>query len=181
MPFNVNDFIAQTNKGGFAKTSHFDVQITPPSKLQSSLNTRELIYRCDSISTPNRTISTSDNFIYGVPEFMAYASNVQEITASVIVSQDLKEKEFFESWIDLIVGDYRKGRQHSNMFAIGFYDDYKGQVEVKLYSEDGKKKRTIKLIDAYPVAINGSGDLSWQDSQIMRISVPFKFKYYTEE
>ena len=178
--FNIADFLANLDSAGLAKTSHFKVVITRPGG-GSAGDSIDLAFRCEASELPGRAIYTHDDMIWGIARKNPYGSSVQEITLTFICSEDYWEKNYFESWMDDIVGPYRNGDIHEDMYAIGYYKEIVGTVLIDCYSETGEITYTVELRDAYPIAI-GNIQLHWHDgSQISRLPVQFNFRYYVNE
>lgn len=79
-----------------------------------------------------------------------------------------------------MVGPYRSGNVSSNMFDLGYFDDYVGTVLIYRYDDNGVISYQTRLKNAFPLAI-GNGNLSWDDNGFATISVRFYFQYYIDE
>ena len=99
MPFNVNDFSAELSKSGVAQSSHFEVQVTGPG---ASAIERNIMLRCDTIDIPGRTIASSEYRIYGPLRKVAYGATYTDVAMSILMSEDFRERAYFEQWQDKI-------------------------------------------------------------------------------
>ena len=182
MSFDVNKFVAQTNQTGLAKENNFYVIVNLPAKFSESNLSRELVFRMDTASMPGRSIQTIDNRHYGPLRRIGHLPTHLEVGTSIILSEDMREKVFFEQWQDLISGDYRaqeskSPEKHSN---IGYYDDYVGTVEIVQFNEKSQETHVVKLIEAYPYQVQPL-NLSWASEEFHRLNVSFSYRYYTDK
>lgn len=181
MPFNINDFISNLNHGGVAKSANYEVMVHRP--FGSAINQeRDLIFRCTSVTAPGRNIYTTENTDYSLPRSFAYTSSHDDISMRVLLSEDMREKIYFEEWLDGIVGDYRTGEMHDQMFDVGFYDDYalNTVVEITQFGAVGNKVHKHVLREAYPISI-GSIQHDWSDDSILYLDVTWKYRFYTNQ
>ena len=93
MTFSVQNIVASLNKTGIAKTSHFEVQITG---LGDSDLERDMMFRCDTAELPGRTVTSAEYKIYGHIRKIPYGSLVGDITLEYLLSEDMREKDYFE-------------------------------------------------------------------------------------
>ena len=120
MPFNITDFTAELNKGGIARSDFFEVVFTSlPPKVVQSVNRSTLLgasyftvldglrFRAESVTVPQRAITPIEYKDYGAPFKIGSTANYIEIDVTFILSKDLRERNFFLCWQDVIVGDHR--------------------------------------------------------------------------
>jgi len=176
MAFNIDRFRHQALKSGVAKTAHFEVMITPPSSLDWQY-ARELMFRADSVEIPGRTISTLEHrFLNNGPiNKVAYGAMYQDVSVTFILSDDMKEKRFFEEWQKLMVDTTPNG--FSNTFNVKYFNDYVGRVSIMQYDQAGSLKSTHILEEAYPTIINGV-QMGWSDDSIAKLTVQIAMRYY---
>lgn len=174
MAFNISQFISQIDRGNLARKSLFDCIISRPN----SDNDENLTFRINHVILPGRNIRTVEHSDYGVQYHRAYISSFEPVYISVILSDDLREKEFFESWQDEVIGNYRTGNISQSMYDLGYYNDYIGTMEIRCYDETGNKSYTAKLQECYPIGINGLR-YDWQDNEVQNLDVIMAYKFYT--
>jgi len=183
MTFSVSDFAANLSRGGIAKSSHFDIQFTAPKGLlESSANLRDLSIRCDSVSLPNRASASTPIKYYGNVKKHYYGTiDPTPITVTIILSENLKERDLFLSWQDIALGKIRKPFNAPRLgnFNVGYYADYVSNINIRKFNEAGKLVMITKLVEAYP-SIVGEGAMSWSDESIMRLNVTFDYYYFQE-
>lgn len=133
---------------------------------------RSLALRCDSITVPGRALSTAPFRIYGPARNMPYEQIYSgELTMSVILSEDLRERKFFEEWMGGVSSIYN--------YKMGFYNDYTTIVDVDVINRQDQGLYTFTLEEVYPKAI---GDLQMgydKDNEFMRQDITLSFRKYT--
>jgi hypothetical protein len=188
MAFSINDFTASFTKG-LAKTTNFEVLITrggasiPSPNSTNAAAAADMIMRIDGVDKPGRMVTVAGRSIYayGPEQHRASGTSFNDITLSVILSEDFSECEYFEKWIDDMVGPYRTlhGKQPT-MFDIQYLTDYQGTVTITCYTETGDVGYQLNLIEAFPVEISPI-KLSWSgDEVIAKLDVKFTYYYYTD-
>lgn len=159
MAFRLNEFIAEINKTGIARPSYFMVMITLPTALTTEFPEfgRSMQFRVESASLPTRTILTHDQRYYGPIRRIPYGFASMDLTMSVILSEDMREREVFMRWQDLLVGQSRTrkdgmGKFPTAVFDAGYYEDgiAGASVELRTYATSpamqnaaGAPRRTI--------------------------------------
>ena len=138
-----------------------------------------LSFRIDSVTMPQRSSSPISYETYGAPYKIGGPLNYVELEFSVICSPDLREREFFLAWQDLIGGDHRTG---TTDFDMGYYDEYVCNQGFAIYQLDpnGNRTRVIKLIDSYPTVV-GPISSSWAQTDIVKNSITMAYRYFIEE
>tara|TARA_R110000772_G_scaffold6696_3_gene23365 strand:+ start:1511 stop:2257 length:747 start_codon:yes stop_codon:yes gene_type:complete len=188
MGFDIGKFTAELKTGGIARTSEFECVIDTQgiAGLGSEVS-KTLEFRVESTSLPMRSIGSIDYKDYGYPFKIGGLPNTVEIEMVIICSDDLRERDFFMSWQDLIVGEHRKKEiadnadSRKNMFDIGYYDEYVCKQGVSIYQLNNKGFRTyaVDLIDAYPMMIQPQS-VSWAQVDIQKLNVTMTFRYFEE-
>jgi hypothetical protein len=184
MPFDIDTFTAEIAKNGFAKTSNFDVLVAREKNGDVNLE-QSMVLRIDSITLPGRTVALSSEEVwhYGLDERRAAGNRCSEVTMSIILSADYAEREYFERWIDDMVGNYRNQLTDTpTMYDVGYFEDYRGTVQISVYDEqDGEAVlvRKLQLIDAIPSSI-GNIDFGWDQTSVAKLSVTFSYTRYVD-
>lgn len=170
MAGNLNDFKASF-KTDIARPNKFDVTIPVPLTLVPFLNTsRNLTFRCESTELPSRTFSTAEQKFGANPsEKHPYQSNYNDITMTFIVSDDMSEKIFFDSWMELINPTYK--------FDFKYKSDYISTLQVNQYDVTNQLSYSINLFEAFPISVNQL-DLDWSNQGQHKLSVVFAYTYW---
>ena len=139
MPFNVADFNSQISRTGIAAPSHFEAVITrgPGGRGLPELD-QGMRFRIESVNLPGRNLTALDQQYHGPVRSMPYRFTVPPVTLTVIVSRDMREREFFMKWQDFFVGHSRtnySGGPVPGMFDSKYYDDGVGEMEIWQYSQ----------------------------------------------
>jgi hypothetical protein len=137
-------------------------------------------YRCEKAEFPGRTIATTDDAFSCPTMKLPYDMTYNDITLSVICSEDMKERIFFEKWMDYIV----KPATASDAGTIAFHSDYarglKLEVE-QLSSSTGKVISWYTCYDVYPIAITPM-NATWDEiNTYQRFGVTLTYRYHTFE
>ena len=199
--FNINNMVSQLSKSGIAKTSHFEVWIFGPGGVGAE---KDMAFRIDTIDIPGRSFSPVDHKfgnIGPVNKMPVGAQIYSDITASVIMSEDLREKYYFEKWQNLMMDtgvfevggggsqqDVMLAEQQvgltttnsdyiSSQFGYKYFDGYIGRVEIRQYGGDGSLRSVHTLNEAYPLSITPIG-MNWASDEVAKISVTFAYKNY---
>lgn len=151
--FNISEFTAEINSSGIVKPSNYEVFLhrrkNADAKIEASLK-----MRCASVVLPGRTIQTVDKSYYGPTYKIGYESQFTEVSMTILLSEDWREKEYFELWQDEVVGNYRTVENFATtMYDIGYYDDYVGDMTIHSYDDTGKKQYSILLYEAWPTVV----------------------------
>jgi len=173
MTFSSQNIIASLNKSGIAKASHFEVQITGVGQSDAE---RDMMFRCDTAELPGRTIATAEHRVYGPVQKIPYGTLVNDTTLSFLLSEDMREKEYFEQWADKIVGANTFG-QSNGKYNVEYYDTITGQVTIRQYGEAGQLSSVHSLIEAYPISI-APVSMTWSDEAAAKLSITFAFRDY---
>ena len=174
-----------TGDGGVARGSHFEVRFNFPNALGNEpRRTESLALRCDSISFPSRAPLTSNIKYFGPERRKVYGYDSAPVTATVILSQNMIERELFLRWQDLAVGTARNPNQQgsgtANSFLVGYYKNYTADVEIIKYNDAGFKTQTTTLIEAFPGFVGEVGT-AWDSEDILKINVTLNYRYFTDE
>jgi len=113
--------------GTLVRPNLFNATLVGYSKIQGGLSGSlpdikdTFSFRCEKAELPGRTLATADDAVGGGPALkLPYDVTYNDITLSIICSDDMAERNFFEQWIDRIIG--RGGR--SNAGLVSYYSDY---------------------------------------------------------
>lgn len=198
MPFSINEFRAEINTTNASHQAHFEIEVLPPPGLRGEFNSfinlnsdsrmsvdqaRRLTMRIDASEIPGRGVQTADTRYWGPQRRIAYNPTHTDVSLSVICSDDLREREFFDTWQDAVVGQYRSDGQRSgpeNQFNLNYYDHYASTVAIRQFDVTGKLTYVIELVEAYPVFVSPLS-LAWSSDEIHRLNVTMAYRYYKSE
>jgi hypothetical protein len=175
MPGNISQFLADIEKRGIAKTSHFDVNFSLPPILLPDTKTPEILtLRCESAELPGRQIVTTDNKIFGPIYKTPYQTMYADITMTFVDTADMHIRMFFEYWMNGIFDPERNNME--------YLDSFMGNAKVTQYKLDGdeqglNKTLQFNLINIFPTNINQLST-SWSDDSPHKLSVTFFYERY---
>lgn len=208
MPFNINRFQGEMDRGGISRTDHFEVIITPPKNVINLLRDRtadnleiqsgvdsfaelaggrkqlevaeSIMLRARSVNLPGRSVAQTEFFEHGSEYKIASASNYQNVSMGIICSDNLIEREFFLQWQDLAIGRHRvDGSLNRNGFYGSYYSDYISTIDINIYNEVGLNTRTVQLIEAFPVSVLDI-QYDWGTSEHAIIPIDISYRYFYE-
>ena len=128
---------------------------------------------CDSVSMPGHDLQTHGVQYASEPKVDVVQTHgfASDISASFLLSTDLRERHFFEQWQNLAV--------NRETHKANYYDDYIGSMEIYQLSSDGTKEiRTygMKVKDVYPTTIGGIEYSNDSSEGVAKQTVRFAFK-----
>ena len=158
---------------GISRTDLMDVDIKPCLKMPKE-NTEFLTFRCESADLPGKTFSTDNRKTYVITTKHPNGMTFTDLNLTFICSSNMKEREFFDKWMEIIVGN---GSLKSN-----YYDDFVSEnLTVNLYKGQGKEKSCrFTFHKVYPLAIS-SQNVSWATSDVLKLTVNFSYEKWSVE
>ena len=127
--------------------------------------------KCESISFPGRNMDTTeDTNIYGPVRKIVTGYSFADVSATFQCSTDMREKKYFESWQRLTF--------NPQTFAMGYYKDYIGSVDIHALDEQDNRRYGVKLIEAFPVSINEQSLSYAENSSYQTITVNLAYRYW---
>lgn len=171
MRSNVRDFIASFKKE-LARPNRFDVFIPIPLVMApffSNMN-EQFSLRCEMTEMPGRTFATTERKIGSVPiQKFPYQSVYNDLQMTFIVSGDMKEKLFFDEWMELI--------NPSIHYNFRYKVDYCIDIGITQYDMQNNETYRAVLIDAFPLAVSQL-DLDWSSDGYHKLSVVFAYSQW---
>ena len=157
--FSAQNIVATLSKSGVAHAGHFEVQLTgPKSRLLNSsdaaVNTpgnqgstglsskaeQDMMYRAEAAELPGRSLATVDHRFdnYAPISRVVTGQTYTPITISFVLSEDLREKEYFETWQNAAVstGAFSTNSAYARANPQ-YYHQYVGTVIIRQYGAEG--------------------------------------------
>ena len=132
---------------------------------------KDVSYQCHSISFPGRNITvTEDTNIYGPTREIADGFTYGDISAKFYCHNDMREKKFFETWQRLAY--------NPQTFAMGYYDDYVGTIQIFQLDQRGNRTYGCELIECFPNTIAAQALDSTQATTVTEVSVTFSYRWW---
>jgi hypothetical protein len=174
VPSNINEIFSSVIATGLAYSNRFEVLINyPPAFTSMGIDSaRQLAVRCDAITVPGRGFSTTPYRFYGPARNMPYEPLYSgELTMSVIVSDDLRERAFFEAWMNAVCSQ--------NDYKFNYYDQYTAPLVISVLDRSSAVKYQILVEEAYPKAI-GDIQLAYdKNDEFVRQDVTIAYRKYS--
>jgi len=178
------------SQDGFARANRYEVMLHSPSgEKGTGKNNLQNIYskimnvargdgtvrktglRCEAISFPGRNLDTTpDTNIYGPTREIVTGFSFAEITGTFVCSSDMREKLFFETWQRLAF--------NNTTWALGYYDDYVGSVDIHQLDENDNKRYGVELMEAFPKTIAAQTLGYGSNDTLHKIDVTFSYRYW---
>ena len=170
MAGSINDFRASFSKD-VARPSRFDVTIPIPLSLAFYISSaRNLTFRCETAALPGRSLETAPKKIGSAPvEYFPYHTNYQQATMTFIVSDDMNEKIFFDSWMELINPTTDYNFQYKANYAV--------DISINQYDVTNKLTYSGVLQEAFPIDVNQL-DMDWTTDSYHKLAVVFVYKQW---
>jgi len=176
LPSNINEIVTNITNSGLAYSNRYEVDfgfpISHPSRDENAK--RSMLVRCDSIIIPGRSLSTTPYRYYGPARNMPYEPIYSgEMNLSIILSADLRERIFFERWLDSIVNPVN--------YKFGFYDTYTTDVAITVLDKTDTPTARYIVEEVYPKAVSDIQLGYDRDNDFLKTEVTLCFrKYYAE-
>lgn len=132
-------------------------------------------FRCEAAELPGRTLATMDDMGGAGPALkLPYDVTYNDINLTIICSQDMKERRYFEGWLDRIIG-----KAGSKGGLVNYFENYAtGVLEIEQLNEKGEVLIQYKIENVYPIAITAM-TASWDDRDTyQRFGVTLAYRYY---
>lgn len=185
-PLSIDGLITFLSDTALASTNRFMVEFFGPfsspgesgaaSGVASTDKTQtNLSLSCESASFPGRGVET--NIIsrtYGPHRKTPTNLIFTDITFTFRCSEDHREKQFFENWMNVIIS--------KSTYDFGYYRDYAKTVKIHQLSRGGEAKgpagfftHSVELEEAYPTRIDEIPLDYNADNAIEKMNVTFTF------
>lgn len=163
MPFDLSN-LTQALRYGVQKAHNYEVHIYTPIPDPFM---RELHTMCHTTSLPGKDFITKPFTTYGVPRKLPSHINFSEgITLEFYCTGWMRERLFFDTWQSYIA--------NPTNFYFQYFDQYKANIDITTFTEDGKANYVIRLEDAYPISVLEQ-PLKANDQGILNLAVRFAF------
>ena len=165
----------RTKIGGFAKGNRYNVTFAGlPTGLSTAVN-ENLQYLCESVSLPTKGIASNAQKVYGPPREIPYGETFTEAALSFILDDRFLVKRFFDKWQEHIINP-----ETGNV--ANYWTNIVGTINITRLLNDatdfsgGSNKYSVELREAYPSAVGEVALGHSQGSEILKLSVTFKYR-----
>ena len=184
MAFNIQEIQATINRyGGNLRTSHFDVAITAPQALLTTLTsgdngmpTRDLVFFAEAAELPGVSLQTSEikHSGYGLIDKRPYKSNFVDTNIRFAEDANAKTINFFQTWVDEIANF--SDRTNGSRDQMRYPDEYQTTIEVTRYDPSGNKVLVCSIYRASQITV-APVTLDWAtQNEISKFTVTFGYE-----
>ena len=172
--------------GAIARPNNFSVSLQTPSFTQGgNIRTDKpnqadiqatFEFRCEKAELPGRTIATSEDMGSGPTIKLGYDMTYNDIQLSIICAADMKERKFFEKWMDYIIKPWGS----PDAGTVAYYSDYAlgNTLFVSQLDDFGDTKLTYQCIDVYPIALTPM-NATWEETNTyQRFGVTLAYRHH---
>lgn len=174
MAFSVQEMKSSLSKNGFLKASNYEMVVSPPTGGGALLR-----IRAESVSLPGSSFASVDGykpFATGRTYQIPHTFTPQEISVTHLIDANSNVLKTLIDWSSFVVDFKGEG---GGPFTAGYFKDYVVDGSIFLYSNDGKRQKTITLFQMYPSSID-QVQMSWASSdELARVNVNYNFVDYT--
>lgn len=196
---NISTFLDSFKNTELSRSTNYVVDIYPNfnASLENPLSTvnftlnqmqERLRLRCESAQLPSRTFSLVQQKTYGPIRSFPVQNSYENVTFSFICSDDMKEKMFFDSWMEFVSkSDYTPTNLPGIVNAITnprinfdfeYRDNYVTSIYVRQQNLQAKDVYVVELLEAYPISVN-QVDLSWGNLDVVnKLQVTFSYRNF---
>jgi len=125
---------------------------------------------CTTALMPGRQLQLSEhkhtNYPIKIPTSQQYAP----VAFGFTLSENLKERRFFELWQDVVV-NVRDG-------TMNFYNEYVSTVQIYQLNKQNRETYAIELREAYPTALSDISYTYAANNELLNMSVTLSYKYW---
>jgi hypothetical protein len=130
---SLNQFKAHINSLGTVKSNRFEVFFVG-GPISWPTSPRDLSFRCESLNIPGSQVLTTDFKLYGGQPIVKIPNGraVDEVQMTFLTAGDMRDKYWFDEWIDKIT-------DLSNN-TVSYYNDVASDITIDIFNE-----RTISI------------------------------------
>ena len=173
MPLQISDFTNYFSQHGeVSKADKFDVWLTVPQSIQSTVSMQDLATQCEVASLPGRDIVMREYTQWSFQRRIPMHSQYHAIDLQFLCTGDLVEKKLFDAWMEVMVPS-------TTGFANYPIDDngnavYETDIWVNQYDQSANSNYGVILQGAMPISMQPMA-LDWSNDQVHRLQITFAF------
>ena len=169
MAFNINQF-AGALKGGGARSSLFQVQITNPINGGADAL---VPFMCRATSIPASTVGVIAMPYFGREIKIAGNRTYDVWTPTIINDEDFGIRNSMEEWSHAI----NAAQRNVNSAGGSAPSLYKANAQVTQFSKTGDVLRVYNFVGIWPTEVS-TIDLDWSNETVEEFTVTFAFDYW---
>lgn len=197
MPFNVSSFRANIAAEGYQKNSNYEIILTPPPSINSSLMTNvngdysitevasTMKFRTTKVLLPGIELKTTNVRRYGIGPAQKYplTNEFTEMRMEILCDKYGAIWQFWYHWFRTIFqfsgnSDARTGNINTYPRYVNAYkNDIVTTVLVTVFDQEGNDILRFDFLEAYPVAVSDT-TFAWGDGGLTQLAIVMNFKEY---
>ena len=169
---NIQQFVALIKqKGGVAKKNRFKIKIYLTNDLAplsaSGDGGRDMALLCESISFPNKTITSIEYSMYRNPIKIPTGFTNDDVSVVFHLTNDYYIKKIFDLWLNSIVD--------VDTYFASYDAKFKTNVEIFQLDEQDREIYGVTLRDAYPISMESIDLDNTATNTTQKLSVNFTY------
>ena len=164
----IQEFVAQVKTGAMARTNRYTVFFEPPIMLTNNDKRKTMLF-CDQVQIPGANFSTVQNRTFGEFRETPYEKIYDNITMSFYVDNDMKVKQLFDDWQNIIANPVTR--------VYNYYNKYICDMAIEVQDINDNTRYQINLFECYPKGVS-SIQLDYASKDVMKIQVNMQYKYW---
>jgi len=184
MAFNIANFSANINRYGTLQTNKFSVEIPAPAIFGPTEVDRVMHMRAINARIPGIALDLQRVYRYGLGPEQQFPTNVNFTNIHITfidTSRNMLWKRFSD-WINRIFEYSGPLVGGEASYTVEYKTQYTSDVKIFIFDNDGSKKNTIVMKEAFPISISEIG-VSWsENNRLYEFTVGFAFRewYYDD-
>ena len=178
MAYSIDDIRSQVNSQGLAKSNKYYVTFYSPSAAGTTAESGKLSLYCSGISLAGRTMTTDIVKEYGQARQITYGHTYVELTTTFMCSEDLREKTFFDKWMNKIIQTPGVVTNQTGAYDIAYYDEYIGGIDVTLADDNLTPRYTIRYFEAYPKTVSPLELAYGTNNTLLNLQITWNYTYW---
>lgn len=131
-----------------------------------------ILLNCHTVNLPSRSFLTQDYTVHGPIRKIPYQETFEDLSTTFYLSESMKEREFFDSWLDLIGG--------GNSFHIEYYNNFISMMTLVVIGRDGTEHKAYNFYEIYPINIS-EVQFAYNNQQLSEFTVTWAYHHYEED
>lgn len=192
LPVDIDTFKSTLAKrGGLAKTNYFSIYMTTPilnlsldnalsnvvsgnlNPMQAFNDPRDITLLCESCTLPGRQIATNEYATMKHATKKPYGYINEDVTFTFLLTEDYYMKDVMDAWQAQII-DFKTNR-------LRYKGNYARDIVIQQLSSKGTPIYTVKLLNAFPVSVNGIELSNTGENTVQKVTVTMAYDDWTNE
>ena len=125
---------------------------------------------CSAAELPSKSFLTTEHRHNNLSLKLPYMASFDDVTFTFYASDNMLERAYFEAWMATVY--------NTSDGTLNFYDEYVGNIIVKVLDRNQNTSYEVKLYEAYPVSMNAVNFSYGSSNEVTQISIGFAYRYW---